>query len=75
MDGIHLIFLLKCAGESAIWSSWSDWNECTQSCGGGFSSRQRTCRSGDCEGPDAETRRCNNQKCPGEKQNNRYHTH
>uniref|UniRef100_A0A3Q2QHI6 SCO-spondin n=1 Tax=Fundulus heteroclitus TaxID=8078 RepID=A0A3Q2QHI6_FUNHE len=53
------------------WSQWSDWTECTKSCGGGIQSRRRHCDSptpeGDgnyCEGLGTEVRACNTDHCP-----------
>uniref|UniRef100_A0A3Q2CH68 SCO-spondin n=1 Tax=Cyprinodon variegatus TaxID=28743 RepID=A0A3Q2CH68_CYPVA len=53
------------------WSQWTDWTECTKSCGGGVQSRRRQCDSpppegdGDyCEGLGTEVRGCNTDHCP-----------
>jgi len=51
------------------WSEWTDWSQCTVSCGGGTSQRSRTCKPAenggiDCVGDSVETRDCNTQVCP-----------
>ncbi|EDO39574.1 predicted protein, partial [Nematostella vectensis] len=58
------------------WSRWSDWTECTRSCGGGvqFRMRMRSCTNptpqfggSDCSvlGPETQTERCMINTCPG----------
>uniref|UniRef100_A0A8C9YCU5 SCO-spondin n=1 Tax=Sander lucioperca TaxID=283035 RepID=A0A8C9YCU5_SANLU len=54
------------------WSQWSNWTECTKSCGGGVRSRRRECDSprpeGEgnyCEGLGTEVIACNTDHCPG----------
>ncbi|CAG5895700.1 unnamed protein product [Menidia menidia] len=53
------------------WSQWSNWTECTKSCGGGVRSRKRSCDSPSpegegnyCEGLGTEVRGCNMEHCP-----------
>ncbi|XP_075699471.1 papilin isoform X2 [Rhinoderma darwinii] len=56
--------------QSDFWDNWSDWGECSRSCGGGVSSRERQCYSGradggsNCIGPTKNYRSCNVQECP-----------
>jgi len=56
--------------ESCEWSSWGDWNTCTDTCGGGSSSRVRFIMKNasfggqDCSGSKYDTRECGTQKCP-----------
>ena len=57
------------------YSKWSEWTECTEACGGGVKSRERTCTNPfpenggkDCNGlgEPEETVECNMQAClPG----------
>ncbi|ESO92405.1 hypothetical protein LOTGIDRAFT_59578, partial [Lottia gigantea] len=48
---------------------WAAWSECSLSCGGGISERERSCigpeyNGKDCTGPLVETKPCNEQNCP-----------
>ncbi|XP_066464457.1 papilin isoform X2 [Eleutherodactylus coqui] len=53
-----------------FWDNWSDWRECSRSCGGGVSFRERQCYSrrtdggSNCIGPTRNYRSCNVQECP-----------
>ena len=56
------------------YSVWSDWSECSATCGGGTQSRYRTCTNpapayggADCSGPASETRTCAENECPSMK--------
>lgn len=49
---------------------WSDWTECSLSCGGGSQEKNRTCFGPyfgglQCEGNETEVQSCNDQPCPG----------
>ncbi|XP_048581714.1 uncharacterized protein LOC5511228 isoform X2 [Nematostella vectensis] len=49
------------------WSRWSDWTECTRSCGGGVQFRSRDCFQDDatyCTGERVQSRLCQSQHCP-----------
>jgi len=53
--------------DEAKWSNWESWSSCTKSCGGGKSSRQRTCiGSVGCSGVMRAERLCNTNNCPAE---------
>ncbi|XP_033097740.1 uncharacterized protein LOC117101784 isoform X2 [Anneissia japonica] len=48
------------------WRQWSDWNDCTVTCGGGTKTRYRHCSlPGLCNGTSNATTECNTAKCPG----------
>ncbi|KAF2980077.1 hypothetical protein EK904_009513, partial [Melospiza melodia maxima] len=53
-----------------VWGSWGGWSDCSRSCGGGVSFRQRHCYSqrtegpSSCVGPTRSYRSCNVQNCP-----------
>ena len=53
-------------------SEWSQWGECTVSCGTGSQTRSRDCShpapqygGNDCSGPLEEIQACNTHSCPG----------
>eukprot|EP00058_Branchiostoma_floridae_P004974 XP_002590462.1 hypothetical protein BRAFLDRAFT_124564 [Branchiostoma floridae] len=55
------------------WSEWSEWGQCSVSCGGGIANRTRACDNPapgwggrDCEGNDTEIQGCGSDPCPGE---------
>ncbi|XP_068110224.1 papilin isoform X2 [Hyperolius riggenbachi] len=60
----------KSKRQSDFWDNWSDWGECSRSCGGGISFRERQCYSrradggSNCIGPTKTYRSCNVQDCP-----------
>ncbi|KAK3089127.1 hypothetical protein FSP39_001055 [Pinctada imbricata] len=52
-----------------VWQIWSSWDECSVTCGGGVSVRNRTCHGpfyggSECEGNDTETKSCSQNACP-----------
>ena len=59
--------LLEC-----VWDKWSDWQQCSKSCGYGYQSRTRPRayieENGErkrCDGKTKEKRGCNKQNCDG----------
>jgi len=54
------------------WSAWGSWTVCSQTCGGGFRTRERTCTNPaplngglDCEAESTESEACNTEPpCP-----------
>lgn len=57
------------------WTSWTEWSLCSESCGGGLTSRQRECsnpapQNGGklCAGDTVDYESCNRQPCPIGKQ-------
>uniref|UniRef100_A0A8C6T091 Uncharacterized protein n=1 Tax=Neogobius melanostomus TaxID=47308 RepID=A0A8C6T091_9GOBI len=60
---INLIILA--ADSFGPWLAWSQWSECTVSCGGGQQSRFRLCRSPPCSGPSRQSKTCNTHVCLG----------
>jgi len=54
------------------YSEWSDFGECSKSCGEGVERRERQCNNpapahggSDCVGPSSESRSCKDKECPG----------
>ncbi|XP_041429226.1 papilin isoform X2 [Xenopus laevis] len=63
-------FLLrKSKRQSDFWDNWGEWKECSRTCGGGVSFRERQCYSrradggSNCIGPTKNYRSCNVQEC------------
>ncbi|CAH2328136.1 papilin isoform X1 [Pelobates cultripes] len=60
----------KTKRQSDFWDNWGIWGECSRSCGGGVSFRERQCYSrradggSNCIGPTRNYRSCNVQDCP-----------
>lgn len=52
----------------ATWSSWSRWESCSHTCGGGIQKRVRNCKSSlndmDCQGESSQAVTCNTGPCP-----------
>lgn len=55
-----------------IWSSWSEWSNCTTDCNGGQRTRTRQCNQPapdcngtPCDGPSTQSEVCNTQACIG----------
>ena len=52
-----------------IWTEWSDWTDCSATCGGGEQSRVRQCvlpkeRASGCNGDSEQSRKCKEEPCP-----------
>ena len=55
------------------WGRFGSWSTCSQTCGGGIRTRQRSCDNpppsnggADCTGNAIRERECNTNACPGE---------
>ena len=52
------------------WNAWHEWEQCSESCGGGITSRIRTIKTyaqlggENCNGTAFATKECNTQDCP-----------
>ena len=57
----------ECGGITSEWQEWGEWSECSTSCGKGSKIRARTCSGdiGTCLAESAETKDCQEAKCPG----------
>lgn len=66
----HFLFKKK-IDKKPVWSEWSPWGNCSQTCNGGERIRTRTCKRDtsqctqyvDCEGSDKQIEPCNTNKC------------
>lgn len=55
----------KCyAGPCPVWTTWSEWTQCSVSCGGGTMRRSRKCPTRNCSGSRLEEIPCALQACP-----------
>ncbi|XP_015110024.1 semaphorin-5A isoform X1 [Diachasma alloeum] len=52
-----------CREDSGEWSCWTDWSECSVSCGVGVRSRWRECLRGSCAGPSFARESCEMPSC------------
>lgn len=68
---IHVIFIfLHFILVDGFWLNWSNWSDCSKSCGRGFMYRTRVCEDpkyggSECVGVSNETMPCNPSSCPG----------
>ncbi len=45
------------------WSQWTEFSQCSKTCGSGSKTRTRTCNGGQCSGEASETQVCQNAEC------------
>ncbi|XP_076109042.1 coadhesin-like [Mytilus galloprovincialis] len=56
---------IECPVIGGNWSSWTNWTDCSRSCGNGIQRRSRRCDGGFlCQGDAMETQLCNKKSCP-----------
>ena len=57
-----------------VWGTWSAWETCSVTCGGGIQERNRNFsqpalfNGTDCVGDDVQTQNCSTNSCPGKVQ-------
>ena len=68
---------VECDGEAdveCLWSGFSDWSDCSSSCGEGLQARKRKVLQSsqneglDCVGQAEEKRKCQSEPCPGKRE-------
>lgn len=71
VENYFIVMCLLFPGDAG-WGPWTNWTECTKSCGGGVRSRRRECNSPSpegkgnyCEGLGTAFTACNTDHCPG----------
>ena len=54
--------------EECVWGNWTEWTDCSVTCGTGQQNSTRTKTSGgdECTGEPAKTQECNTDACPEE---------
>ena len=62
---------LKIISVNGVFEDWSEWEQCSLSCGGGHHNRSRSCigpfHGGEpCDGEFSQTKLCNEHPCPSE---------
>ena len=71
---VFIIYTLELESEAidGEWGSWQSWTACSNTCGGGSRSRQRTCSNlppvnggKTCTGSSSESSECNTNECKG----------
>ncbi|VDL64555.1 unnamed protein product [Nippostrongylus brasiliensis] len=58
-----LLLTLLCASPSGVWYEWSDWSDCSCTCGDGMKQRRRECSGNNCQGSEYDTAPCNMGPC------------
>lgn len=73
---VNYIFSVSVFVVAGGWTAWSEWSQCSTSCGGGLISRRREClnpapQNGGkpCAGEATDYKACNKQPCPVGKSN------
>lgn len=64
IGNIYMFYLFILFLECVVVAEWSDWSECTKTCGGGLQSRHRECKySNGFKEIERENRTCNDVPC------------
>ena len=69
---VMMTFLPRCSAGHGVWSTWTQWTDCSMSCDNGTQTRERKCDNPtpayggrNCSGDKRETRDCFLRNCPG----------
>ena len=79
---LWLGFDLFSVKQDGLWSPWTAWSSCSESCGKSSRSRTRECDSPaaanggkPCAGPESQRKTCNNKPCDSEGENTKAGIH
>ena len=70
---INSMFYCRLASVNGGWGDWTEYGECSETCGEGTQTRTHECNNptpqyegNDCDGSPEESRTCEIKKCPSE---------
>ena len=71
IDEMDYLYLTLVVSVNGGWSDWTEYRECSETCGEGIQTRTHECNNptpqfegNDCDGSPEESRTCDIMKCP-----------